>query len=94
MLIFPEGTRSRSGALGEFKNGAFKLALLTKKPIVPIVIRGTGEALSKGKAMMAAKVTGSIKALPPIEVDQFGSDDFEALKTKVWDLMNEELKRN
>src|SRR3989338_8245517 len=94
VVIFPEGTRSRSGALGEFKNGAFKLALLTKKPIVPIVIKGTREALSKGKAMMAVKVTGSIEALPPIEVDRFGPDDFETLKLKVWNLMNEELGSN
>ena len=91
VLFFPEGTRSRSGTLSEFKNGAFKLALLTQKPIVPIVIRGTGQALSKGKAAMATKVKGSIKVLPPIEVAHDQTEDFEALKKKVWNLMNEEL---
>lgn len=93
VLIFPEGTRSRSGALGEFKNGAFKLALLTKKPVVPIVIRGTSEALSKGRAAMATKVKGIIKVLPEIDVDAYLPDRYEALKADVWSMMNEELMK-
>ena len=88
VLIFPEGTRSKTGQLAEFKNGAFKLALLTKKPIVPVVISGTGAALTKGRATMAAKVVGSLKVLPPIEIE---GTDYESLKTKVWNLMNQEL---
>lgn len=91
VLIFPEGTRSRSGQLAEFKNGAFKLALLTKKPIVPIVISGTGAALTKGRATMAARVLGSIKVLAPIETQDYQESDYEGLKTKVWNLMNQEL---
>lgn len=94
VLFFPEGTRSRSGALGEFKNGAFKLAILTQKPIVPIVIRGTGEALSKGEATMASKISGSLKVLPPIEVSHYKPEEYEELKKKVWNLMNEELTTN
>lgn len=91
VLIFPEGTRSRSGALSEFKNGAFKLAIRTKKPIIPIVIRGTNEVLSKGKATMSGAVKGFIKVLPPINTSQYQPEQHEALKTKVWDLMNQEL---
>ena len=93
VLIFPEGTRSRTGMLGEFKNGAFKLALRTGKPIVPIVIRGTVEALSKGKATVAVKVDLSAKVLPPVDLSPFEPDNYEDLKTKVWNLMNEELTR-
>ncbi len=93
VLFFPEGTRSRSGALGEFKNGAFKLAILTKKSIVPITIRGTGMAISKGKATIATKVSGSVKVLPPIDVNPYQLEDFDVLKKKVWTLMNEELTR-
>ena len=91
VLIFPEGTRSKTGLLAEFKNGAFKLALSTKKPIVPIIIRGTGEVLSKGTATMAATVNGSLKVLHPIEVEGYKEEEFEALKTKVWNIMNQEL---
>lgn len=93
VLIFPEGTRSRSGQLAEFKNGAFKLALATKKPIVPVVIRGTGAALTKGNATISAMARGFLKVLPPIEVSDYG-ENYERLKTKVWNLMNEELLKS
>ncbi|MBI4368491.1 MAG: 1-acyl-sn-glycerol-3-phosphate acyltransferase [Candidatus Omnitrophica bacterium] len=94
ILIFPEGTRSRTGDLGEFKNGAFKLALLTQKPIVPIVIQGTGAVLSKGKARPAASVEGSLKVLPPIDTGRYKDDDYDLLKTEVRDLMSRELARS
>lgn len=92
MLIFPEGTRSRSGKLGEFKNGAFKLAIRTKKPIIPIVICGTGEAMSKGRITMATTVKGSLKVLPEINTESFNENQHEELKTKVWNLMRDELE--
>lgn len=41
MVIFPEGTRSKGKALGEFKPGSLKLALKAGVPIVPITIRGS-----------------------------------------------------
>lgn len=40
MFIFPEGTRSKTGQLGEFKNGSLKLATRSKAVVVPIAIRG------------------------------------------------------
>lgn len=39
-IIFPEGTRSRSGVLLPFKMGAFRLALQTRAPILPVVLHG------------------------------------------------------
>ena len=41
LLIFPEGTRSRSGELGKFRRGASLLSLLTNCPIIPVHIDGT-----------------------------------------------------
>lgn len=41
MVIFPEGTRSKGGNLGEFKPGSLKLAVKAGVPIVPITIRGS-----------------------------------------------------
>ena len=93
VLIFPEGTRSRSGTLAEFKNGAFKLALQTKKSIIPIVIRGTSEALTKGRAAMATTVRGSLKVLPQIDVDAYQPDRYEEFKRDVWKIMNDKLMR-
>lgn len=39
LVTFPEGTRSKSGRMGPFKKGAFKMAQRVGSPIVPISIR-------------------------------------------------------
>ena len=43
MLIHPEGTRTRTGKLGAFKNGAAKLAKETGTKIIPVCINGAYE---------------------------------------------------
>jgi 1-acyl-sn-glycerol-3-phosphate acyltransferase len=43
IFVFPEGTRSRTGELGEFKEGTFKIATMTKCPIVPVGFTGTAD---------------------------------------------------
>lgn len=48
-VIFPEGTRSKTGAVGPFKRGAFKIALDLKLPVVPLSISGCYQMLPKGK---------------------------------------------
>ena len=47
VFIFPEGTRSKTGALKPFKHGAFILAHRMKRPILAIAISGTKNALPK-----------------------------------------------
>jgi len=49
ILIFPEGTRSKSGKLQPFKSGLGFLALELGVPIIPTYITGSYEALPKGK---------------------------------------------
>jgi 1-acyl-sn-glycerol-3-phosphate acyltransferase len=48
-LIFPEGTRSRDGAMGAFKAGLGMLVAGTAVPVVPCRIRGAFEALPRGR---------------------------------------------
>lgn len=48
IVIFPEGTRSRTGELLPFKKGAFMLALHTHVDIVPVAVLGTRRILPKG----------------------------------------------
>lgn len=49
VCVFPEGTRTENGDVGEFKLGSFKLAVETGVPIVPARIRGTFERFPKGQ---------------------------------------------
>lgn len=48
VLVFPEGTRSKTGEVQPFKRGAFHLAAKVGYPIVPITINGTEKILPKG----------------------------------------------
>ncbi|MFW9988870.1 MAG: lysophospholipid acyltransferase family protein [Candidatus Odinarchaeota archaeon] len=50
--IFPEGTRSSDGTLGEFKTGAVRLAIEMDVPIVPMAVIGSRNALPKGNLVM------------------------------------------
>ncbi len=49
MVIFPEGTRSKNGTVGTFKQGSLKLATLAKTRILPVTISGTREILEGKK---------------------------------------------
>ncbi len=55
VLIFPEGTRTRPGALGRPKRGVGRLALETGAPVVPLAIHGT-EAVRRGWRIRPHKV--------------------------------------
>ena len=51
VLIFPEGTRSRTGQLQEFKPGVGLIAQELGVPVVPAYIQGTHQAMPVGKAL-------------------------------------------
>jgi 1-acyl-sn-glycerol-3-phosphate acyltransferase len=51
-LIFPEGTRSPSGALLPFKKGGFIMALKAQVPVVPVAISGARHAMRKGSPII------------------------------------------
>ena len=81
VMIFPEGTRSPGGALGEFKAGAFELALRSGIPILPIVIDGTAEALPRRGFILRGKQAIRIRVLEPISPPWAAGTDAGVLST-------------
>ena len=67
VLIFPEGTRTRPGALGQPKRGVARLALETGAPVVPVAVIGT-EDVRKGWRIRPRKVR--IRAGRPLRFPQ------------------------
>lgn len=70
VLFFPEGTRSRNGALGRFYSGAFHTSLRAQVPVVPLVISGAGTMLPRG-AWIIRPTRINIRLLPPIYPDKY-----------------------
>lgn len=82
-LIFPEGTRSRTGQLQSFKRGGFFLAVAAEAPIIPVTIRGTFELMPKGRLFPRR---GKIKVIfhNPVETGGKTTADIPALVDRVY----------
>ena len=52
LVIFPEGTRSTDGSLGQFKPGSLRMALKANVPIVPVTINGSMNIMPKGSSLI------------------------------------------
>ncbi|WP_035293968.1 lysophospholipid acyltransferase family protein [Clostridium sp. KNHs214] len=87
MVIFPEGTRSKSNAVGEFKKGSMKLATKAEVRVVPITIDGTYKAWegNGGKGLIPADVT--IKIHKGIEVKELDREKKSTLAEDVRDII-------
>lgn len=86
MCIYPEGTRNKTDQpLKTFHDGAFRLALDTRKSIMPGVIFNTKKALPADKPFYLMPHFLSIHFLPPIAVEP--GDNVETLKSRVFDSM-------
>lgn len=68
--IAPEGSRSRTGAIGPLKKGGFHLAKSANTPIVPIAISGTLQVLRPGTISMAYDVPVRVVMGEPIDVSE------------------------
>jgi 1-acyl-sn-glycerol-3-phosphate acyltransferase len=81
-LIFPEGTRSRTGELLPFKKGGFIMALKAQAPIVPVAIKGARNAMRKGSPLIYP-VTVQVHLGAPVETVGLGLEQRDALVARV-----------
>ncbi len=81
-IVFPEGTRSRTGDLLPFKNAPFGLALAAQVPIVPVYVHNTFQIMPKG-AWRLRRLPIRIRIGEPIPTVGMTLDDREALRDTV-----------
>ena len=86
VIVFPEGTRSRTGELLPFKDGAFRLAVDMQVPIQPVAIAGTRAALPPGSLVMG-KARAVIRILEPVPTTGLTSKDVTALTERVREMV-------
>jgi 1-acyl-sn-glycerol-3-phosphate acyltransferase len=81
-LIFPEGTRSRTGQLLPFKKGGFIMALKAQAPVVPVAILGARDAMRKGSVVITPVVV-TVRVGEPVETAGLTLDDRDKLIAEV-----------
>ncbi len=82
VMIFPEGTRSKTAELLPFKDGAFRLAIEAGVPILPLAVSGTSTALRKHDWRFGKSVA-EVRVLPPVDTTGLTLADVSALKGRV-----------
>ncbi len=94
ILVFAEGTQNRTKEiLHPFKDGAFRIAIDSQLPIIPLVVVGAGPLMPPGTLTIKP---GKIKVIAgePIAVEGLTTEDVQSLKQKTFDRMLEIYKSN
>lgn len=77
VIIFPEGTRSRDGKIGRFKEGAFLMAKSAGVGILPVVSEGTGSLNDGWRLRMPHRFT--VEVLDPVPAEEVAAADIKEL---------------
>ena len=86
VVVFPEGTRGRTYALRQFKKGPFVLAVAAGVPIVPTIVHGTLEVMSRDSFRVRSGVV-DIHFLEPIDTEGLTYEDRNRLSRAAWERM-------
>jgi 1-acyl-sn-glycerol-3-phosphate acyltransferase len=90
-VIFPEGTRSRSGELLPFKKGGFVMAIKAQAPVVPVAVSGSSEVLKRG-SMIIRPATIRVEFAPPVPTAGLTFADRSEVVRAVRDAIESRLK--
>lgn len=93
VIIYPEGTRSRTGKLQPFKKGAFVLAIQAHVPIVPVVVRDSDLVVRPGSFRVTPRPI-HLHFCPRVDPDRFGEQGIDALVSTVRGEMVRVLEEN
>ncbi len=90
LVIFPEGTRSKSSNIGDFKGGSFKFATKSKVPIIPVTINGTYKIMeANNNRIKPANVDVFIH--PPIYTDSLTAKETTELPERIKAIIQSKL---
>ncbi|MBQ4503717.1 MAG: 1-acyl-sn-glycerol-3-phosphate acyltransferase [Alistipes sp.] len=92
IAMFPEGTRSKSGEMGRFKQGAFALAKEAGVEILPVVMHGTRTVLNKFYLVNWRNVL-KVSVLPPISAEEVAATPMPELMEKTRTMMCEKYNQ-
>jgi 1-acyl-sn-glycerol-3-phosphate acyltransferase len=81
-IVFPEGTRSRTGELQPFKNAPFGLAIAAQVPVIPVYVHGTYRILKKG-GLRLRPMPIRVEIGEPIPTAGLSPGDREQLRDRV-----------
>jgi 1-acyl-sn-glycerol-3-phosphate acyltransferase len=87
VVIFPEGTRSLTGALGEFKSGGFHLALAAQVPILPATVSGSSR-ITPARSLRIESGRIRVRYGEPIPTAGLAIEDRKQLKERVRSAIN------
>jgi 1-acyl-sn-glycerol-3-phosphate acyltransferase len=90
VVIFPEGTRTKTGEMNKFKKGAFRIAADLSLPILPVTIRGSFERLRRNTFVVHPGIIEMIFH-EPIDVRAYLPDNTADLMQHTWQVIHDEL---
>ncbi len=91
MVLFPEGTRSKDGNLGEFKAGGLRLATKSKTDIIPLTINGTKNIMKKGSWIIRPSKVEII--VSPLIITEDYDGDTNKLTEDIKEIIEKSLKK-
>jgi 1-acyl-sn-glycerol-3-phosphate acyltransferase len=87
ILIFPEGTRTRTGEMRPFKPGGFIIAREASRPVLPVVISGTFDTMPPNSLLLHERICAIFKVLEPVEVEGETPEELDAFIGKLRERM-------